>query len=72
MDSTPSFIAVGQRDKSLVVAVILDAIVVIKDGKVAYKHPVKYQPLRVALSVDETQIAVGGKVKIKTFVGHFH
>jgi len=35
--------------------------VVIKDGAVASKLPVKYQPLTVALSVDETQLAVGGK-----------
>jgi len=61
LDSTPSDIAVGKRDQKLVVAAITDALVIIKDGHVSSKLPVKYQPLAVALSVDETQLAVGGK-----------
>jgi WD40 repeat protein len=61
LDSCPSNIAVGQRDKSLIIATVVDSIVIIKDGKVANKLPVKYQPMYVAISVDETQIAVGGK-----------
>lgn len=44
------------------IAVIADAICVIKDGKLVNKQVVKYQPLSVAISVDETQVAVGGKV----------
>jgi len=61
LDSTPSDVAVGKKNQKLVIATILDAIVVIQDGKVANKHPVKFQPTRAAISVDETHIAVGGK-----------
>jgi len=61
LDSTPADIAVGKRDQKLVIAVISDAVVVIKGGQVASKLQVKYQPLAVGLSVDETQVAVGGK-----------
>jgi len=61
LDSTPVDIAVGKRDHSLIVAVITDAVVLIKNKHVASKFAVKYQPLTVALSVDETQVAVGGK-----------
>jgi len=61
LDSTPVGIAVGKKDQKLIIAVIVDAVVVIKDGKVASKLGVKYQPLAVALSVNETQVAVGGK-----------
>jgi len=61
MDSTPVDIAVGKKDQKLVIAVNTDSIVLIKDGKVASKHPVKYQPTSVALSANELQVAVGGK-----------
>jgi WD40 repeat protein len=60
LDSTPVDIAVGKRDQ-LIVAAITDSIVIIKNGKVSKKHAVKYQPSAIALSVDETKIAVGGK-----------
>jgi len=61
LDSTPSDIAVGKKDLKLIVVAILDSVVVIKDGKVSYKQPVKFQPTCVALNPDENQIAVGGK-----------
>jgi len=61
LDSAPASIAAGQKDQKLIIAVTTDSIVVIKDGKVASKHPVKYQPTMVALSVNESQVAVGGK-----------
>jgi WD40 repeat protein len=61
LDSTPSDVAAGKKDTKLIVAVITDAVVVIRDGKVASKLPVKYQPLTVAISVDEVEVAVGGK-----------
>jgi len=60
LDSTPADIAVGKRDQ-LIIAATIDAIVVIKGGHVVNKFSVKYQPLVIALSVDETQVAVGGK-----------
>jgi len=60
LDSTPADIAVGKKDQ-LVLAATIDSIVVIKGGHVVNNHPVKYQPLVIALSVDETQVAVGGK-----------
>jgi len=61
LDSTPTDVAVGKKDTKLVVAAIADALVVIKDGHVVNKVQVKYQPLTLAFSVDETQLAVGGK-----------
>jgi WD40 repeat protein len=61
LDSTPAAVTVGKRDTKLVVAVIVDSVVVIKDGRVVNKQAVKYQPTTVALSVDETKVAVGGK-----------
>jgi len=61
LDSTPVDVTVGQKDQKLVIAVNTDSVVVIKDGKVASKHPVKYQPTSVALSANELQVAVGGK-----------
>jgi len=61
LEKTPQSIAVGQKNKSLILAATLDSVVVIKDGKIASTTPVKYQPTSIALSVDETQVAVGGK-----------
>ncbi len=61
LDSTPADIAVGRANNRLVVAVITDSIVIIRDGRVATKHQVRYQPTSVGLSIDETHIAVGGK-----------
>eukprot|EP01115_Flamella_aegyptia_P006459 TRINITY_DN27069_c0_g1_i2.p1 TRINITY_DN27069_c0_g1~~TRINITY_DN27069_c0_g1_i2.p1 ORF type:complete len:405 (+),score=208.95 TRINITY_DN27069_c0_g1_i2:689-1903(+) len=60
-DSPPQDLAVGKKDTSLLVVVILDSIVVLKNGQVVNKLAVKYQPSSVALSVDETTVAVGGK-----------
>jgi len=61
LESTPANIAVGKKDQKLVVAATTDSIVIIKDGKVASKFPVKYQPTTVVLSTNELQVAVGGK-----------
>jgi len=61
LDSTPADIAVGRASNRLVIAVVTDSIVVIRDGRVATKHQVRYQPTSVALAVDETHIAVGTK-----------
>jgi len=61
VDSEPLDIAVG-RNSNLIVAVLLGgSIVVIRDGKVANKIATKYQPSAVAISVDETVVAVGAK-----------
>jgi len=60
-DSAPVDIAVGQKDKSLIVTVITDGIVVLRNGKVASKLATSYQPQCVALSVGENQVAVGGQ-----------
>jgi len=61
LDSTPADIAVAHKDQKLIVAVVTDSIVVIKDGKVATKLPAKYQPTCVSFSVDDTLLAVGAK-----------
>jgi WD40 repeat protein len=62
LDSTPAGIAIGKKDQT-VVAATLNAVVVIKDPSKMQRSnfDVKYQPLSVALSTDETQVAVGGK-----------
>jgi len=59
-DSAPVDIAVGMKDHSLVVTVVTDGIVVVRNGKVASKMATSYQPQCVALSVGENQVAVGG------------
>jgi len=61
LDSTPADIAVGRPNSRLVIAVVTDNVIVIRDGRVAYKHPVRFQPTSVGLSVDDTHVAVGGK-----------
>jgi len=61
LDSTLVDIAVGNKDKSLVVAATFTFIAIITKGNVAYKHPVKYQPTAIACSPDDTKVAVGGK-----------
>jgi len=61
VDGIPADVAVGQKDQKLVVAITNTAVVVIRDGKVVNKTQVKYQPSAVALSKDETEVAVGGK-----------
>jgi len=61
LDSTAADIAVGKKDNKLIIAVINGFVIIIRGGKIVNKHPVKYQPTSVALSVDETKVAVGGK-----------
>jgi len=60
-DSAPRDIAVGKKDKSLVIVVLKDSVVVVKNGKVASKLSINFEPSSVALSIDEVQVAVGGK-----------
>jgi len=59
LESTPNDIAVGRSD--FIVAVITNAIVLIRGGKIVKQFPTKYQPTCIAISVDETRIAVGSK-----------
>jgi len=59
-DSSPADVAVGKHD-GLILVVNIDSIVVLKGGQIVNKHQVKFQPTSIALSVDEKQIAVGGK-----------
>lgn len=61
LDSEPVDLAVGHKDVHLVITVNTDSIVLIRSGKIVSKHPVKFQPTAVALSIDEIQVAVGGK-----------
>jgi len=61
LDSTPADLAVGKKNQDLILTVTLNQVVVLRNGKIANKHALKYQPTSIALSVDETQIAVGGK-----------
>eukprot|EP01114_Cavostelium_apophysatum_P020409 TRINITY_DN682_c0_g1_i1.p1 TRINITY_DN682_c0_g1~~TRINITY_DN682_c0_g1_i1.p1 ORF type:complete len:604 (+),score=185.68 TRINITY_DN682_c0_g1_i1:158-1969(+) len=61
LESAPADIAVGRKDAQVVFAATTNSVVVIRGGKVVTKHAVKYQPTAIAVSIDETQIAVGGK-----------
>eukprot|EP01117_Protostelium_nocturnum_P007731 TRINITY_DN276_c0_g1_i1.p1 TRINITY_DN276_c0_g1~~TRINITY_DN276_c0_g1_i1.p1 ORF type:complete len:605 (+),score=239.17 TRINITY_DN276_c0_g1_i1:105-1919(+) len=60
LEANPVDLAVSKK-ADLVVAVTHNAVVVVRGGKVAHKHSPKFEPTSVALSVDETQVAVGGK-----------
>jgi WD40 repeat protein len=62
VDSEPLDLAVGRSNGSLIVSVLLGGFaVVIRDGKIQSKLQLKYQPSAVAISVDETVVAIGGK-----------
>lgn len=61
VSTPPADIAVGHKDTSLILAATMDSIVVIRNGQAVNTHAVKFQPASIALSVDETQVAVGGK-----------
>jgi len=61
VDAPPADIAVGLKDQKLIVAATNSTVVVIRDGKAVNKQAVKYQPTSIALSADETTVAVGGK-----------
>jgi WD40 repeat protein len=61
LDSEPVGLVVGKKDSKLAIAVNTDSIVVIKDKKVVFTLKVNFQPTSVALSIDEIQVAVGGK-----------
>lgn len=47
----------------MVVVALRNAVVVVRNGKIASKLPASYEPSAVAISIDETQVAVGGKDK---------
>jgi WD40 repeat protein len=64
LDSPPADIAVGRKDTNLVLAVTAKSIVVLRGGKVAGVTEVKFQPTSIALSIDESKVAVGGKDNI--------
>jgi len=49
-----------KKDKNLVIVALRDSVVVIKNGKIASKTSASYEPSAVAISVDETQVAIGG------------
>jgi len=51
----------ASKKAKFVVVVSMDSLLVIRDGKVVTKNQLKYQPASVALSIDETHVAVGGK-----------
>eukprot|EP01121_Diplochlamys_sp_Union-15-3_P010046 TRINITY_DN2776_c0_g1_i2.p1 TRINITY_DN2776_c0_g1~~TRINITY_DN2776_c0_g1_i2.p1 ORF type:complete len:618 (+),score=129.89 TRINITY_DN2776_c0_g1_i2:52-1854(+) len=59
--SPVSGVAVGKKHSDLVIVSSIDCVAVVKGGKVASKLPVKYNATSVALSADETEVAVGGK-----------
>lgn len=61
VDAPAADIAVGLKDKNLVIAVTSAAVLVIRNKQVVHKTAVKYQASSVALSADETKVAVGGK-----------
>jgi len=61
MDTPPADIAVGVKDANLILVVNVNSIVVVRGGQVVNKMQVNFQPTTIALSVDETLVAVGGK-----------
>lgn len=61
LESTPVDLAVGKKNLNLALVAINDAVVVLRDGRIANVHKVKFQPSAIALSIDETKVAVGGK-----------
>eukprot|EP01113_Clastostelium_recurvatum_P019475 TRINITY_DN2296_c0_g1_i4.p1 TRINITY_DN2296_c0_g1~~TRINITY_DN2296_c0_g1_i4.p1 ORF type:complete len:628 (-),score=239.85 TRINITY_DN2296_c0_g1_i4:46-1854(-) len=61
LDGQPAGIAVGTKQQDLIVAVTHKALVVIRNGKVVSSKAADFQPSAVALSTDETEVAVGGK-----------
>jgi len=61
LETIPADIAVGRKDHSLIIVAITDSIVVIRNGNVVNTQKVSFQPTAIALSVDEIQVAVGGK-----------
>jgi len=60
LDSQPQAVAAGSKS-DVVIAVTLNSVVVIKGEKIVSTLPAAYQPTSVAISGDETEVAVGGK-----------
>jgi len=61
LDSSASDVAVGIKDSGLIIVVLVDSIVILRNGQIVNKFAVKFQPSSVALSISENQVAVGGK-----------
>jgi WD40 repeat protein len=65
----PSGIAVGVVDHGLAVISTTKGVVVLKDGAIAFQSPeTMWTPTCIALSPDQTQVAVGGKEDNKIHV----
>eukprot|EP01116_Phalansterium_solitarium_P001296 TRINITY_DN11092_c0_g1_i1.p1 TRINITY_DN11092_c0_g1~~TRINITY_DN11092_c0_g1_i1.p1 ORF type:complete len:626 (+),score=263.95 TRINITY_DN11092_c0_g1_i1:95-1972(+) len=60
LESAAVDVAVSRRC-ALVLAVVTDGVCVLRSGRLVAKRPLPYQPTTIALSVDETQVAVGGR-----------
>eukprot|EP01112_Ceratiomyxa_fruticulosa_P019823 TRINITY_DN657_c0_g1_i1.p1 TRINITY_DN657_c0_g1~~TRINITY_DN657_c0_g1_i1.p1 ORF type:complete len:605 (-),score=128.08 TRINITY_DN657_c0_g1_i1:125-1939(-) len=68
LDAQPSGIAVGRRHEDLIVVSTNKTILVIRAGKIVHSTPAPFEASAVALSIDETTVAVGGKDnKIRIF-----
>jgi len=57
-------IAVGKQDKNLIVVSTISSVVVVRSGKVVFTLETKYRASSIALSVDETEVSVGGDDKV--------
>jgi len=60
-DGEATDVAASKKQPTLFFASTANDILVVKDGKVVNKQAVTYGPTCIALSADETAIAVGGK-----------
>jgi len=72
LEGAPLDLAVGTKDQSLVIAVTSNAIVVLKDGKLAQTVATGYEATSVALNYDNTKVAVGdskGAVRVYNISG---
>lgn len=68
----PSGVAVSKKSNGLAVIATNNSVVVVRDGKIASKEAIKFQATCVALSIDDSEVAVGGadnKIHIYTLSG---
>jgi len=61
LDGPPAAVAVSHKDKNLVVVVTNKSINLIRGTKIVHTLAAPYQPTAVALSSNDSEIAVGGK-----------
>jgi WD40 repeat protein len=59
--SVVSGVSVGHKSTDLVVVAALQSVSVVRGGKVVHKVDVSYNATAIALSPNETEVAVGGK-----------